>query len=61
MNKKKFVLLLICAIISIILTVTLAPFDDNVISYSTALNIEIALFFCFSDYCGITNYNLRKI
>ena len=44
MNKKNLVLILVCAAISVILTVTLAPFDADVISYSTVLNIEIALF-----------------
>ena len=44
MNKKKLVLVLVCAVISVILTIILAPFDENVIGYNTILNIEIALF-----------------
>ena len=45
MNKKKLVLVLVCAVISVILTIILAPFDENVIGYNTILNIEIALLF----------------
>ena len=44
MNKKNCILLLLCMVISIILTVIFSPFDKKVINYDTIINIEIALF-----------------
>ncbi|MBD9336260.1 MAG: hypothetical protein EGR70_12415 [[Ruminococcus] faecis] len=44
MNKKNFILLALCVAASVALTITLSPFDEDVINYGMVINIEIALF-----------------
>ena len=44
MNKKIFILLASCLATSVALTITLSPFDEDVINYGVVINIEIALF-----------------